>query len=189
MFKELRDRVVNVMGIKKYALDNLDSIDLDSADSICISITDSDSSESSGSMRSTNLDMSQQEIEAMARRQVISTVRIIKNLEKLHLHRREPKLSMQAFMDMIRDQKYTHVSMNLIKQYIRQCRMVPKPIYLHYYTFFLYYGMYYHHVRSTLDIIDEAMVPFHRFQFISIKAQLKYLCTIIKESRVKNIKV
>ena len=177
------------LGVKSLSFENLEHIELDSVDSICLSDSTSKSDmitvNSDSSIDSTNI----KDISEYAKLKVLKILRSIKKLEKLHIHNKSPKLSMLVFMDMIRDQQYKHVSMNMLHTFMKTCIMVPKAYYLHYFMFFLHYAAYYHHIRATTDIIDHSMKDHHTRQFIYIKAQLKYLQYIIKESRLRSIQV
>lgn len=184
MFKQLTTRMSSSMGMKKYSLESLEDIDIDSVDSICISNGDTNSTNSSNGLSDIH---SVENIQEYAKRKVIKLLRSIKKLQHTQSEYKDHNMSMAAFMDMLQNQKYSHVSMCMFKQFIRECRMVPKPHYLHYYKFFLYYGMYYHHIRANVDVIEENMIPHHQKYLTYMKAQVKYLHTIIRESRLKDI--
>ncbi len=182
-----------MLGTKVVSFSELESIDIDSVDSICIS----DKSTRKGAIESTTYN---QQIESpgnsvvvdtdsdsVSKQKVIRIVRSLKAIEKLHQRKKEIRMSLLTFMDMIRDQEYSHVSMCMLEQFIKSCRMVPKPYYLHYYVFFLYYAIYYHTIRSTSDVIDEKMKPQHMQYLLNIKRELKFLQHIIKESRTRSI--
>ena len=170
------------LGVKSLSFESLEHIELDSVDSICLSDSgckDSSVPESSSVVGS----IDSVKINEFARRKVLKILRSIKKLETLQSEGKASKLSMLIFMDMIRDQQYNHVSMNMLETFMKTCIMIPKSYYLHYFMFFLHYAAYYHYTRATTDIIDSSMKGHHLSQFVYIKAQLKYLQYIIKESR------
>ena len=86
-----------------------------------------------------------------------------------------------AFMDMIRDQQYPHVSMNMLESFMNTCKTTPKCYYLHYYLYFLYYALHYHNIRSQIDVIDEKMKEQHLYHLKCIQIQIKFLQNIIKQ--------
>ncbi len=196
MFNVLRKRVTMAMGMKTLSFDDLEHIDLESVDSICLSDVSSIKSETTSDkginrLNSYTSDSSANSsttsnIEDYSKKKVVKLLKSIKKLEKLHAIRKESKMSMLVFIDMIRDQQYQHVSMCMLSKFMKSCKMVPKSYYLHYFMYFLYYAAYYHHQRATIDIIDDNMKDQHEYHFKCIKAQIKYLNYIIKESRVRS---
>lgn len=186
MFDVLRKRIHSVLGTNVVSLSELDSIDVDSVDSICISDKSSspvnplngtdDAASSSG------LDE-----DRAYKQKVLRIAKSLKALERRHQQKQEGKMSIMVFMDMIRDQEYRHVSMCMLNDFLRSCHMVPKAYYLHYYVFFMYYAIYYHSMRGAIDVIDEKMKPQHLQHLSLIKKQLKYLQYIIKESRTHSV--
>ena len=188
MFDILRKRMVEAMGMKVYSFEDLERLDIDSVDSICISDLSSEGDvKSLTSISTDSSSASDSQIEYKAKCKVSKMLRSIKKLEKLHELRNDSKLGMLAFIDLLRDQQYKHVNMGLLNKFIRVCKMVPKAYYLHYYIYFLYYASYYHHCRSTVDVIDENMKHHHQLRLVSIKYQLKYLQHIIKQSRIREV--
>lgn len=192
--------MVSTMGMKTYSFDDLEHIDLDSVDSICLSDStsatpktlrsqSSNSNDSSFDLASNFTSESSEcnEVNEYAKRKVLKLLKSIRKLEKLHEKRNEPKMPMLVFMDVIRDQQYKHVYMNMLGKFMETCKMVPRAYYFHYYMFFLHYAEYYHFMRSTADVIDKKMKEQHRQHFICIRAQLKYLYYIIKESRLRDL--
>lgn len=180
MFDTLRKRMVHATGMRVCSFEDLEHFDIDSTDSICLSDA---SSKGPGSIDLSELD-NPVTLEDIARSKVRKIVRSIKKLEKLHINRKETKMPMLVFMDLIRDQQYSHVSMSQLSKFMKMCRMIPQNYYLHYYIFFLHYASYYHYIRATTDVIDEKMGRLHRNHLLCIKHQLKYLQHIIKESRL-----
>lgn len=190
MFNTLCKRIVASMGTKVYSFEDLERLDIDSVDSLCISDSSSVSSKSATNNSTINSSvMDKSFLEEYARRKVVKNLKSIQTLEKHHKKQNESKLAMLVFMDLIRDQQYRHVSMSALSQFIKTCKMVPKQYYLHYYLFFLYYAYYYHHIRATTDVIDDKMKQFHINHLLCIKYQLKYLQYIIKQSRLKDLKL
>lgn len=172
------------LGVKSLSFEHLDNVELDSVDSICLSDS---TCKDDLSMNDSNLSTeSIREIAEFASKKVLKILKSIKKLERLHQEGKAAKLSMLIFIDMIRDQQYKHVSMNMLDTFMKTCIMVPKAYYLHYYMFFLHYAAYYHNTRSNRDVIDESMKEHHSRQFVYIKAQLKYLQYIIRESRLRS---
>ena len=175
--------------MKKYSFDDLGHIELDSDDSICLSETASNTSKTvnddcdSSSTHSSWVN----DIEGRAKRKVIKILKSIQKLEKLHESKKETKMTMLVFMDVIRDQQYPSTSMCLLSQFMKTCKIIPKSYYLHYYMFFLYYAMYYHRMRYTEDVIDDKRKELHQLYFDSISAQLNYLRYIINISRTGKI--
>lgn len=197
MFNILRKRVTTAMGMETLSFDDLEHIDLDSVDSICLSdkssVKSADSINNKGINRinsyisnSSTGSSIKSNIEDYSKKKIVKLLRSIKKLENLHSLRKESKMSMLVFIDMIRDQQYQHVSMCMLSEFMKSCKMVPKAYYLHYFMYFLYYAAYYHHLRATTDIIDEKMKTQHEYHFKCIKAQIKYLHYIIKESRIRS---
>lgn len=179
------------MGMKVYSFEDLERLDIDSIDSICISDTSSNASSAETSKTGSTINSSVMDksfIEEYAKDKVVKILKSIKTLEKHHKKQKESKLTMLVFIDLIRDQQYRHVSMTLLSHFIKTCKMVPKQYYLHYYLYFLYYAYYYHHMRATTDIIDAKMKQYHINHLLCIKYQLKYLQYIIKQSRLQEIK-
>lgn len=187
MFDILRKRIHSAMGTKVISFGDLERIELDSIDSICTSdqMANTKSLQSSGSAHSDN-DWKDPTICTSAtfvKKKVTRIIRSIKKLSKVG-GEAESKMSMLVFMDMLKDQEYSHVSMSAFQQFINICRMIPKAHYLHYYMFFLHYSAYYHHIRSSTDIIDTDMIEHHELQLHSMRLQSKYLQHIINESRI-----
>lgn len=188
MFDILRKRMIEAAGMKMYSFEDLESIDIDSVDSICISDLSSNADNKSVASQSTmSPSESDDRIEYKSKSKVSKMLRSIKKLERLHEIRKDTKLGMLAFMDLLRDHQYKHVNMVLLNRFIKICKMVPKAYYLHYYIYFLYYASYYHHCRSTIDIIDESMKQHHQMQLKSLKYQLQYLQHIILQSRIQEV--
>lgn len=185
MFETLRKRVVSATGMQVCAFEDIEHLDVDSMDSICLS--DVSSYKSSHSVRSVSSTQSLSSVEDLAKSKVLKMVRTIKKLEARQIAKKESKMPMLEFMDLIRDQQYNHVSMSLLTKFMKTCKMVPKNYYLHYYIFFLHYASFYHYTRSTVDIIDDKMNKQHKYHLICIKHQLKYLQHIINESRLRDI--
>jgi hypothetical protein len=188
MFDVLRKKLVAVSGMRVCSFEDLQNLDVESIDSICLSDTLSSLTASSDHpLRnisvndSANYSDSISNLDEYSRRKVNKLIKSIKKLETIN--NKGGKMEMLVFFDLIRDQQYNHVSMGLINEFIKTYRMVPKQYYLHYYMFFLYYAMYYHHTRGVVDVVDEKMKRQHLFHFKSIRAQLKYLQYIIKHSR------
>ena len=179
MFDVLRQRIAGSLGVRVYSFEDLEHIDIDSIDSICLSDTKGESNSEESSDNSNEYTS----LEEYSNRKVLKILRSIKKLERLHEKRKESKMTMIIFMDLIRDNQYQHVSMSLLGSFIKTCRMVPKAYYLHYFMYFLYYASYYHHVRATTDIIDETMKKQHQHHLACVRHQIKYLQYIINQSR------
>ncbi len=186
MFDVLRKRMVSAMGVRVCSFDDLDRMDLDSVDSVCISDSGSIASVSTATSTEYAEVIRAEGLDDLVKRKIAKMLRFIKKMEKLHTTK-ETKMSLLPFMDMIRDQQYAHVSMSLLQQFMKTCKMVPKPYYLHYFMFFLHYAAFYHYVRGTTDVIDQNMKHVHEKHLRYIKLQLKYLQYIIQESRVREV--
>ena len=65
--------------------------------------------------------------------------------------------------------------MTLLPEFFASCKMEPKPYLLHYYLFFLYYGIWYHKVRSTTGVIDEQMIEMHQRHCDNLRSLLRFL--------------
>jgi hypothetical protein len=183
MFDILRKRIRSAMGTRVISFSDLERVELDSIDSITIS----ERTAGSKSLPSSGSDNGQRDpteciSASFVKKKVTRIIRSIKRLSRAG-GESESKISMLIFMDMLRDQEYPHVSMSALEQFIKICRMVPKAHYLHYYMFFLHYATYYHHIRSSTDIINNDMVEHHELQLHSMRLQSKYLQHIINESR------
>ncbi len=183
MFTNLRERVTSSVGMKVCSFEDLETLDLDSVDSICLS--DTSSIKSVPTIKSDGSFQSNASLIQMAKSKVSKILRTIKKLEKIHELKKEAKMPMTVFMDLIRDQQYSHVSMTLLPQFMEICKMVPKSYYLHYYVFFLHYASYYHHHRANVDVIDENKKKIHKYYLVFLKYQLKYIEQTLKESREK----
>lgn len=95
------------------------------------------------------------------------------------------KIGLVAFLEMIQTCYYKHVSLSLLKSFIDHHRILPKPLYFHYYIYFLHYAEYYHYTRSTTDIIDLDKIEFHRECLSNIRQHLKYVYHIINKQRAE----
>ena len=182
MFDILRKRISKLIDTRTCSFEDLDQLDIDSVDSICLT----EVSTATDYTIASNVDISSYSMEEMnkaAKCKVSKILRSIKKLEKLHQLQNSKKMNMLAFMDVICDQQYSHVSMNLMSDFIKISKMVPKSYYLHYYIFFLYYALYYHNHRAYVDVIDKSRKTNHINRMLSIKCQLKYLQYKIKQSR------
>lgn len=167
MFSILRQR----LGLKSSSFNDLN--ELDSNDSVNFSLKHSPVSSISSS---NGLD-----IDIDAKRKVVKILRLIKHIET------RPQMSLIEFMDMIRTQHYDHVSLSLFRSFMNTCTMIPKPYNIHYYMYFLYYAIYYHHTRSTVDVIDDQMTETHSRHLVNVQKQLRCLRRIIADSRVREI--
>ncbi len=188
MFDVLRKRLAAVSGMRVCSFEDLQNMDVDSVDSICLSDMLSSLTTSSDKPLE-NIDRAplhhfdqNDNIEHYCKRKVCKIIKCIKKMEDIQ-KKGAKKMGMLVFFDLLRDQQYNHVSMSLLGEFMRQYRMVPKHYYLHYYMFFLHYGMYYHHTRLNVDVIDEKMKQMHSYHLRCIKLQLKYLQYIINYSR------
>lgn len=182
MFDILRKRISKLIDTRTCSFEDLDQLDIDSVDSICLT----EVSAATDYTIASNVDISSYSMEEMnkaAKCKVSKILRSIKKLEKLHQLQNSKKMNMLAFMDVICDQQYSHVSMNIMSDFIKISKMVPKSYYLHYYIFFLYYALYYHNHRAYVDVIDKSRTTNHINRMLSIKCQLKYLQYKIKQSR------
>lgn len=184
MFDELRRRMVSAMGVQMCSFEDLENLEVDSIDSLCLSSASSVSSVSTATdrdMESLDYDI----LKANAEKKVMKILKFIKKLKQLSGSSRDANMKLPVFMDLLRDKQYGHVSMSMLDTFIRTSKMIPKPMLLHYYIYFLHYACYYHHIRATTDVIDEAMKSKHQAYVTYLKLQLNYIRYIIYESRVK----
>lgn len=189
MFNTLCSRLVNKLGSKTFSVDDLNSADLDSLDTICISETRSATSsealvENFSNMLSINsaLDKSMiMEIDRRAKRKVSRILNSVIRLQKYEAN--SLKITLLSFMDMLHDQEYKNTSMSLLDEFMKDCRIVPKNNYIHYLIYMLYYVIYYHYKRMSSEVIDKKMCNHHEYQYLFAKKQLKYLKQIIKKAK------
>lgn len=186
MFNELRRRMVSAMGVKICSFEDLEELEIDSIDSLCLSTT---SSVSSTVSTTNDQDMSSLDYDILkctAEKKVLKILKFIKKLKQLSgSNKRDAKMTLPVFMDLLRDKQYNHVSMGMLDTFIKTSKMIPKPMLLHYYVYFLHYACYYHHVRITTDVIDATMKNKHQSYLVYLKLQLNYLQYIIYDSRNK----
>jgi len=114
------------------------------------------------------------------KKMVAGILKMIKQMNKQPL----PRIGLVAFMEMIQ-MYYTHVSMVLLKTFMDHHRVLPKPVYFHYYIYFLHYAEYYHYARSHTDIIDPSRIEFHLDRLGVIRQHLKYVYSIIYNNRTE----
>jgi len=172
MFNALRSKLLILSGRNKYSCEDLKRLELDSVDSICLSDT-----------VSIGMDVPQSESESIkleAQRKVRIVLRAIKKMDG----DKKSKLVMLEFFDILHNQYYKHVSIGLLSNFMKSCRMVPKNIRIHQYMYFLCYAMYYHNVRSTVDIVCKDMKQRHHYYLRYVKYQLNYLQYIIDNARL-----
>lgn len=173
MFGELRNRMVKSLGVRTLSLDDLEKCDVDSLDSICISETNSLSS----STFSSSLGFDKQEI----LEHVNKMFKTIANLSK-----QSNQLEMIRFIEIIRDQYYPDVSMNMFYTFIQQCKMSPRNNYMNWLIYFIHYAEFYHIVRTKADIIDNDKRENHLLQMSKIRAQLKIIYKLIHRQRERS---
>lgn len=186
IFEELRKRMFSVMGVKVCSFEDLEKLEIDSIDSVCLSSASSMTSHQSSTeqdLMSTNYDA----LKSNAQQKVLKILKFIKKLNQFNSFKKQEQMKLPAFMDLLRDKQYTHVSMCMLDKFIKTFKIVPKPHLLHYYIYFLHYASYYHHVRATTDVIDKDMKQKHLSYLVYLKLQLNYLHYIIYESRNKDI--
>lgn len=182
MFDELRKRMLSSMGVKVCSFDELEQLEIDSIDSVCLSSTASSTSSRMSSHQEDITSLDYDVLQISAKRKVMKILKFIKKLKQLG----SARFNLPAFMDLLRDKQYTHVSMSLLDKFMKTFKMTPKPHLLHYYIYFLYYASYYHHTRATTDVIDDKMKKNHQSYQLYLKLQLDYVSYIIKESRNKS---
>lgn len=195
MFSILRDRLLASSGMASVSLDDLNRFETESIDSIQSSdiastASDISSDYSMGSglsffdkigLRRKN-SVSSIDLNAHSpKKGVVKVLKAIKQLNNLNV----AKIGLVAFLEMIQTCYYNHVSMTLLKSFMDHHRILPKPVYFHYYIYFLHYAEFYHYTRSTTDIIDTAKVGFHQDCLINIRAHLKYVYNIINKQRTE----
>lgn len=191
MFNTLCNRLVNKLGSKTFSVDDLNSADLDSLDTICISETHSTASTDRLVHDFTNLMVQTAnpaldrslllEIDRRAKRKVSRILNSVIRLQKYEAN--SLKITLLSFMDMLHDQEYKTTSMSLLDEFMKDCRIVPKNNYIHYLIYMLYYVIYYHFKRMSSEVIDKKMCTHHEYQYLFAKKQLTYLKQIIKKAK------
>ncbi len=188
MFSVLQQRVRALTGTSVCSFDDLQELDLDSVDSICLSDTlanDLDKKYIDPAIADKSYELTNQnrkDVEECCRHRVISNIKSIKKLEKIKMGC-STRIDMLEFFDLLHDHQYQDVGLGLLAQFIDECKMVPKPYYIHYYMYFLCYASYYHHMRSNIDVLDEHTVQIHTYLLLCPRHQLKILQYIIDHSR------
>jgi len=161
MFDALKKKLNALLGIPLSTDTN--QFELDSIDSISSSIY--------------NMNSYQDSLPEYKIKQIIKWIK--------HLDQESSKMmSMLAFFDLLQSNYYPNTSMILLSTFLKEYRMIPKNIRIHQFVYFLYYSMYYHTIRSTIDVIDINMTLMHETYLSNIKLQLEYVNHIIEESRI-----
>jgi hypothetical protein len=171
------------MGVRTVSMDELDemdTLDIDSNVSLCISDISSVSIKSNK-----NIFYKQGSDDVSIKRKVGKILKTISKLEKLNKERNEKRIDLLRFMDILKEQQYPSVSMNMFQDFMKLCKMTPKNHYIHYYIYFLHYAEYYHHARALTDVIDSSKKEYHISHVKNIRDHLKYVYTIIKKSKTK----
>lgn len=178
----MRSRMISSVGMRSVSLDNLASYELESIDSMPISVLSDTSSGTSQSVLKkiglTKQKSSTSDIcEGNPKDAVIKILKTIKQLNNVQTK----DINIMSFMEMLQMQFYKNVSMSLLKDFMKCHKMIPKPVYFHYFVYFLHYAEYYHFTRGTIDIIDPNKVDFHLDHLRQIRAQIKYIYRIINK--------
>lgn len=173
MFGELRNRMVQSLGVKTLALDDLENCELESLDSICISENNSVRS----STISNSLGIDRQEVITEANK-MLRTIAV--------LSKQPRQLEMIRFIEIIRDQYFQDVSMNMFYTFIQQCKMSPRNNYMNWLIYFIHYAEFYHIVRVKADVIDEQKRESHLQQMAKTRALLKLIYKLIHRQRERS---
>lgn len=197
MFSIMRDRLNASTGMPSEALDDLSRFESESIESMQSSDMASSSSEvSSGySMgsglsffgkiglrrKSSNASSSIDLRDYNPKKGVVKVLKAIKQMNSLMAS----KIGLISFLEMLQTCYYNHVSLTLLKSFMEHHRIMPKPLYFHYYIYFLHYAEYYHYTRSTTDIIDSAKIEFHQECLSNIREHLKYVYHIINKQKTE----
>ena len=195
MFSIMRDRLNASSGMPSTSLEDLARFDLVSIDSIQSSEATSTSSELSSNysvgsglsffdkigLRRKSSSQSIDLRDHSPKKGVVKVLKAIKQLNNLSV----TNIGLVAFLEMIQTYYYSHVSLTLLKSFMDHHRIMPKPVYFHYYIYFLHYAEYYHYTRSTTDIIDSSKVEFHQDCLENIQSHLKYVYHIINKQQTE----
>lgn len=196
MFSIMRDRLLASTGMPIEPLDDLTRFEANSIESIQSSDMASSSSEASSGYSmgsglsffdkirlrrkgstSSSIDLR----EFNPKKGVVKVLKAIKQMNKLT----GTKIGLVAFLEMMQNCYYMHVGLSLLKSFMNHHRILPKPMYFHYYIYFLHYAEYYHYARSTTDIIDLSKIEFHQHCLTNIRQHLKYVYHIINKQRTE----
>jgi hypothetical protein len=202
MFSVMRDRIITTTGMRSKSIEDLaqhyesDSIESpsesDSIESPSESDIDSVSSKASSSNDSNvsffdKIGLRKRRASSISsidlcdydpKQSVIKVLKVIKQINAT------TKINLIPFLEMIQMYYYKHVSLSLLKTFMEQHKIIPKPIHFHYYVFFLHYAEFYHYTRSTIDIIDSNKVEFHNECLINIRKQIKYVYKILNKQNL-----
>jgi hypothetical protein len=202
MFSIMRDRLNASTGMPSESLDDLTRFESESIGSIQSSDMVSSSSDishsdaSSGGPTGTGLSffdkiglrrkssIANSSIELRGynpKKGVVKVLKAIKQMNSLMV----AKIGLIAFLEMLQTCYHSHVSLTLLKSFMEHHRIMPKPLYFHYYIYFLHYAEYYHYIRSVADVIDPNKIEFHREWLSNIREHLKYIYHIISKQRTE----
>ena len=195
MFSIMQDRLNASSGMPSTSLEDLarfDSVEIDSIQSSEATSTSSEisSNYSVGSglsffdkigLRRKNSSQSIDLRDHSPKKGVVKVLKAIKQLNNLSVS----NIGLVAFLEMIQTYYYSHVSLTLLKSFMDHHRIMPKPVYFHYYIYFLHYAEYYHYTRSTTDIIDSSKIEFHQDCLENIQSHLKYVYHIINKQQTE----
>lgn len=197
MFSTMRDRVSTTSSMEPITLENLARFETDSIDSLprsdVVSTADSIASKTYsigsgvsffdkiGLRRNSSMSFSETSSRFPARPKddVVSILRSIKEMNNVP----SAKMSLIPFFEMIQSHYYRDVSLSLLETFISQHNMLPKPIYFHYYIYFLHYAEYYHQTRCTTGVIDKNKIIFHQEKLAVVRSQLKYVYRIVNRKK------
>ncbi len=114
-----------------------------------------------------------------------SVIKVLKTIKQIDKCTQTTKIGLIKFLEILQMNYYKHVSLNLLSDFMKIYKPKLKPVYIHYYLYFLYYAEYYHHIRSSKDIIDISKVDFHKECLCNIKTHIKYLYKYLKSKKNK----
>jgi hypothetical protein len=113
-------------------------------------------------------------------------IKVLKTIKQLN-NVQTKDMNIMTFLEMLQMQFYKNVSLALLKDFMTCHKMMPKPIYFHYYIYFLHYAEYYHFTRGVTDVIDTSKKEFHLNSLANIRTQIKYIYRIINKQHFKEI--
>ena len=174
MFSTMRNRLIASIGMRSISLEDLAQCELESIDSMPLSIY---SNSSDGSVLS-KLGLKRQSsasVDLCDCSPKAAVVKVLKMIKQLNQVQTTKNMNIMTFLEMLQMQFYKNVSLSMIHEFIKSHQMIPKPIYFHYYIYFLHYAEYYHFTRGVIDIIDPSKVEFHLDSLSNIRTQLKYI--------------
>ncbi len=181
----MRSRLISSIGMRSVSLEDLSKYELESIDSIPLSIL----SDSSSNTFLSKLGLTRQNSRPLDICQSTpkeAVIKVLKSIKQLN-NAKTKDMNIMTFMEMLQMQFYKNVSMCLLPDFLKCHSMIPKPVYFHYFVYFLHYAEYYHFTRGTIDIIDPKKVDFHLESLKHIREQIKYIYHIINKHSEREV--